>query len=231
MIEWIQIEELRFAVRRSDRRSSVRITVERDGSLTVAAPLGCLTAEIEQMVRRRLLWIYRRLQERELAPAPPEPKQYVSGEGFDYLGRTYRLQIVSPERGVPPLRLYKGRFLLDRDQRERGDELFRDWYAAHGQEWIERRLPLYVDRVGARPTQIQTRELGYRWGSCSKAGVVHIHWRVFQFSPRLVDYILVHELVHLIEPDHGPEFWYRVERILPDYQERREWLQLNGSLG
>jgi predicted metal-dependent hydrolase len=231
MSESIQIEELHFAVRRSDRRATLEISVERDGSLTVAAPVGCSTVEIEQVLRGRLLWVYRRLQERASTQTTPQPKQYVSGEGFSYLGRTYRLWIVPPERNVPPLRFHHGRFLLDRDQQERGGALFRDWYSQHGQEWIERRLPLYVDRVGVHPTRVCVRELGYHWGSCSRAGVVNIHWRAFQSSPRLVDYILVHELVHLIEPHHGPTFWRRVERILPDYQERREWLQLNGSLG
>lgn len=230
MSESIQLEELHFAVRRSDSRATVGITVERDGSLTVAAPSEYPIDEIERIVRGKLLWVYRRLQEREPVQSKPLPKQFVSGEGFSYLGRTYRLRLVAPERGIAPLRFHQGRFLLFRGKQERGEELFSDWYALHGQRWLERRLALYIDRVGARPARVRARELGYRWGSCTKSGVININWRAVQFPPRIIDYVLVHELVHLIEPGHDPMFWRRVERILPDYQERRQWLQIHGNL-
>ncbi len=95
-----------------------------------------------------------------------------------------------------------------------------------GREWFRNRVKLYLQRTGTEPAGIQVRDLGFRWGSCGKRGVLFFNWRLLQLPVRLLDYVVVHELVHLREPRHNPEFWRALEIALPDWRQREEALQM-----
>ena len=224
MTETLTLGDLTFAVRRSARRSTLGITLDRDGTLILAAPTDCSLDSIAATARKKLLWVYTRLAERELLRRPLRPKEFVNGEGFCYLGRSHRLLLVDGTPADPPLRLYQGRFLLRREEAPCGHRHLTRWYVAHGQPWIARRVALYADRIGATPRSIDVKELGYRWGSCGPAGRLHFHWQTMALPPRLIDYVVVHELVHLATPNHGPAFWQHVELAMPDYAERKRLL-------
>ncbi|MEV0974985.1 M48 family metallopeptidase [Microtetraspora glauca] len=218
----LHVGELRIAVSVSDRRKSVRLTVERDASVTAVVPPGISKNELTRMVEAKRPWLYGKLAEkRDLGENPPE-KEYVSGEGFLYLGRSYRLRIVDSG----DVRLSRGRLELAEGGGAR--DLVR-WYRRVGDPWLRRRVQPWVSRMGTEMTGLRVRPLGYRWGSCSQDGQVNIHWATMQLSPTLIDYVLVHELAHLRRPDHGPEFWRIVERTMPGYEDCRERLRRAGN--
>lgn len=221
------IDDLEFTVRRSNRRKTLGITIDRDGELIVTAPVAASVEEIERVVRQKGLWIYRKLAEREFAVGPGRDKEYVPGETFHYLGRSYRLRLVDAENGRPALQLQHGWFELLREERERGEKHFIDWYARHGKPWLTRRVGLWAPRVGVEPGSVRVQDLGYRWGSCGDQAL-NFHWRTLQLPPRIIDYLVLHELVHVVEPRHDSAFWQRVERAMPDYEARKEWLAEHG---
>jgi predicted metal-dependent hydrolase len=229
MSEQLLIGELRFRLRRSDRRKTLGITVERDGSLTLAAPAHCPQTQVEAYAREKLFWIYTKLAEKNLLFRPPAPKEYVSGESFPYLGRAYRLKLVDDFAQEAPLRLLHGRYLLRRDAVPDAAQHFARWYGRAGRPWLARRVEQLAPRIGVRPTHLEVRDLGYRWGSCSTRGGLNFHWRTLLLPPRIIEYIVAHELIHLVVPDHGAEFWRRLERAMPDYAERKQWLAEHGS--
>lgn len=158
---------------------------------------------------------------------PTEQKTYLPGEGFHYLGRSYRLKLVDSANN--PLRLYQGRFELLRSHQEQGRDLFIQWYRGHIQQYLELTTTSIANRIGAKPTSIQVRELGNRWGSCNPKGDIYFHWRVALLPNPMIEYVVVHEMVHLVQPNHNRDFWDRVERILPDCVDRKEWLAKNGA--
>lgn len=225
---YVRVDGFEVAVSERPRRRTLRLTVERDASLTASVPPGTEARTVEDFVREKRRWLYRKLAERaEYAPANPD-KEMVSGEGFRYLGRNYRLLIVDDE-GVEPVRLVRGRLRLRADCRDEGVAHLTRWYAERGQRWIARRIQPWARRMGADMSRLRVRPLGYRWGSCGRGGTVNIHWATMQLGPNLVDYVLVHELAHLDHRDHGPEFWRAVERAMPDYATRRETLKREGA--
>lgn len=216
------IDGLNFELRRSPQRRTISITVDRGGELKVTAPAQCPDPQIEQVVRSRLIWIYTALARKNLLHRDRLPLQYVPGESHLYLGRRHRILLVGA--GHPaPLRLINGRFELARSERHQAGELFRRWYVARAKERLTSRLEALAPHVDARPRRMEIRDLGYRWGSCSR-GVVYFHWRVMQLSPRLAEYVVAHELVHLREPRHGPGFWRLLRRVMPDSEERKHAL-------
>jgi len=223
----LTIDDLTFALRRSSRRKTLGITIERDGALVLTAPNDTPVEEIERLTRQKGLWIYRKLAEREFLIGPTRAKEYVPGETFYYLGRAYRLRLTD-EEDAPPLRLQHGWFELRRNELDRGERHFSDWYASHGAPWLARRVELYAPRVGVEPGPLKVQDLGYRWGSCGSASL-NFHWRALQLPTRAIDYVVVHELVHIVEPRHDQDFWSRVERAMPDYESRKAWLAEHGG--
>lgn len=213
---------LTFEVRRGNRRRTLEISVGRQGELCVFAPIAASVEEISAWVEKKLLWVYRKLSLKQGESQIGPPPEFVTGESFSYRGRTYKLKLVDEQS--EPLRFAGNTFLLRRNTRHNAEKYFQAWFRLNGLAWVEGRVRQYARRVNALPTKVSVRELAYRWGSCSRRQVISFHWKLFQLPVRLVDYVIVHELVHLVEPHHGPKFWACLERALPDWQERKEQL-------
>lgn len=223
MSETLKIGDLTFEIRRSNRRKTLGLTVDRGGELVIHCPESARQDVLEQWTRSKLLWVHRKLAlKEELAPKVREP-EFVTGERFRYLGRSYRLVVVSKQKDA--LTFTGGHFSLRRDERERGTEHFRKWYATNGQEWISARVNLLSRRTGLKPAGVALRDLGFRWGSCGKGRTLSFNWKLLQLKTRLVDYVIAHELGHLVEPHHNPAFWQILDRALPDWKQRKEELR------
>lgn len=208
-------------------RRGVRLTVERDARITATVAAGLDTARLVAAVKARHGWIYNKLEQRERDLARRPVKEIVTGEGFQYLGRSYRLKLVDDMPS--PVRLLQGRLQLRRDRLDRAEDDLIDWYRARGQAWLPRRAELWVDRMQAPLEAITVRKLGYRWGSCSRDGGVNIHWATMQLPAALIDYVLVHELAHLHRHDHSRAFWRTVRQAMPDFAGRRDRLRQAGA--
>ncbi|MCA8976289.1 MAG: M48 family metallopeptidase [Planctomycetes bacterium] len=227
MTELLVVDELEFEVRRSTRRKTVELIVDRGGELRITAPPQADPERLTRFVRENRFWLYTKIAEKETRQQPVGSKEFVSGEGFPYLGRSYRLLLV--DRQDVPLKLMAGRFALRRELAGRGREEFVRWYSDRALAWLGRRVPGWAQRMGVEPSGIEVRDLGFRWGSCGKGGNVNFHWAAILLPAGIVDYVIVHELAHLVEPNHTPEFWRRVQRAMPDCEERRRWLAERGG--
>jgi predicted metal-dependent hydrolase len=129
-----------------------------------------------------------------------------------------------------PVKLEHGRFKMARSVTRDGREHMVRWYIARAEPWLAKVIAAHERRLGVAPTGITVQDLGYRWGSCGKGDRLYFHWRTILLPPRIVEYVAVHELVHLQHPHHTPQFWARVERVLPDFALRKAWLAENGRL-
>ncbi|MGV9984744.1 M48 family metallopeptidase [Streptomyces olivaceus] len=208
-------------------RDGVRLTVERDARITATVPAGLDTARLVAVVRSRRRWIFDKLDERMEEAALRSDKEFVTGEGFHYLGRSYRLKLV--DEAPVPVGLVHGRLLLRRDCLDRAQDELIAWFRGRGNVWLPARAEPWAQRMRAPCQNIAVRRLGYRWGSCNREGGVNIHWAAMQLPASLVDYVLVHELAHLHKRDHSSEFWRVVGRAMPDYQARRDQLDRFGA--
>jgi predicted metal-dependent hydrolase len=162
-------------------------------------------------------------------PASPG-KEFVTGEGFDYLGRHYRLQLTDDPRRTG-VKLDRGRLRMPRaaaDDRSGGSAMIR-WYRHCALAWLPRRISPWAERMGLAPGDLDVRDLGYRWGSLGKNDRLNIHWAAMQLPVSLLDYVIVHELAHIGQPRHTPVFWAAVERAIPDCDQRRTRLATTGT--
>jgi predicted metal-dependent hydrolase len=166
--------------------------------------------------------VHGKLAAKALVSPQTRSPEFVSGEIFSYLGRGFRLKVVKEQREA--LNFDGDRFLLRSDSRPKAAEHFRRWYRQTGAEWLRQRVKTLAPRVGVNPSDIRVRDLGFRWASCGVMKVLSFHWKLLQLPVRLVDYVIIHEMTHLLHPHHNAEFWACVDRALPDWRERKAHL-------
>lgn len=222
----MRVDDLEFEVRLSDRRKTLQVTVDRAGELVLAAPTGVEASKLRDFVRSKRYWIYKKLAEKEQLQRPIPRKEYVDGEGFLYLGRSHRLKLIDNQN--EPLKLANGRFCLRRDEAAQGRQHFIRWYSSRGKDWLTAKANEYCSRMEVDPAGVKVQDLGYRWGSCGKDNWLYFNWKTMLLPRRIAEYVVVHELVHLHEPHHTPEFWRRLERAMPEYERRKAWLAEHG---
>ena len=217
---------VRYTVVRSARRKkTVTITLDRDRHVVVAAPLKTRNADIEAIVRKRAGWILRKLHEED---SRPQPRQLVSGESLYYLGRTVPLHVQTTDGLTPSVNLEDRTFRIECPEYLEGEErrtalreaLMR-WYWGRADETIRQSVELWQPRAGRKPARISLGDQKSLWGSCSSKGSLRFNWRIVMAPLALIDYVVVHELCHLVVANHSDRFWEQVARVMPDYSQRR----------
>lgn len=229
MPDRLVVDGLQFEVQRSGTRRSIGITVDRDGSLIVSAPQDCDENALAKFAHEKRMWVYRKLAEKDLLLSRRPSKEFVNGEGFVYLGRSHRLLLADGREDH--VKLERGRLVIRRDLATdvSGPQAMIEWYRSRALLWLPRRVEPWARRMGVSSAAIDVRDLGYRWGSLGKGDRIHFHWATIQLPPTLVDYVIVHELAHIHEPNHNNRFWTRVERAIPKFQAAKAELARLGS--
>jgi predicted metal-dependent hydrolase len=213
-------------------RKTTDIVIERNGIVTVRPPLDYTPEQVDAVVESKRMWIYRNLAEWKYLNASAVVREWVNGETFLYLGRSYRLALVSNQDCT--LQLKAGRFCLDRTKIEQGGtpaakQAFENYLTEKGQPRLNERVNYFAPKVGVRVAGIEVKDMGYRWASCGIRNVLNFHWKCLMAPPQIIDYILVHELCHFHYRDHSNAFWNEVDKVMPDYHARKEWLRKNGA--
>lgn len=226
-----QVQDIEYQLLPGTSRSTTDIVIERDGMVTVRPPSRMTPEQVDATVLAKRMWIYRSLAEwRELNNGKVR-REWVSGESFLYLGSSYRLELVAEQD--EPLKLKEGRFCLlrrviEQDGSEGAARAFCAFYIEKGLPRLQRRVRHFAPKVGFPDCQVEVKDLGYRWAACSKDGALSFHWKTLMAPLTVIDYIVVHELCHLHHRDHSDAFWNEVDKVLPDFQSRKEWLRLRG---
>ncbi len=221
--------ELHYQIVRSPKRKTLTITVERDRTVVVHTPAETPEDEVRRVVDQKRQWIFEKLRHTQKYKERPHPpgKEVVNGESAPYLGRDYRIEITETESGeveflrhflVPPAHLGKRR------------EVLRDWYIGQAKSKILPRAAHHAQELGAQFTAARIVDNQYRWGSCTPADSVHFNWRLIKAPMFVIDYVIIHELAHLIETNHTARFWSIVRARTPTMEKARMWLREHGHV-
>ncbi len=209
------------------RRKTISIFIERDGSVSARVPEDIPEDELKQVLLTKEYQIHKNLAEWEQLNDKKVIREYVNGQSFLYLGRNYRLSLVS--EGEKKLVLKNGRFVLPKQFQDKAKELFMEFYKEKLNEKLHPILSRYKGQIGVSPKQVKVMELQNRWASCSSIGKLNFHWKCAMAPIDVLNYIVVHELVHLIHPNHTQAFWNEIDKVMPNYERHVQWLRLNGS--
>lgn len=220
--------EVAFTVEVRPRRT-LSISVRPDQHVHVLSPPDVSLVQIRARVTRRAAWILRQQAYfQQFRPSTPA-RRYVSGETHLYLGRQYRLRL--EEAPTSQVKLIRGRLVVHTPYPTNADhtaQLLRQWYQQHAAEQfqavLQQCLPLLSEYQLPPPT-LQQRYLQKRWGSCSPAGRITLNTDLIRADKSSIAYVILHELCHLIEPNHSRRFYRLLSYILPDWKRRKEKLE------
>lgn len=209
------------------KRKSFSIEIDDSGEILLRVPIKASIEEVNEFIKRHSKWIEKKLNEIENRKIKYQPKNFVDGEKFLYLGKFYNLNIVKNQK-IPLI--FKNEFYLSKNYILNGYEIFKNFYKKMAKEIINERIKFYVNKYGFKYNKIKITSANKRWGSCTVGGNLNFSYRLIMAPLKVVDYVVVHELVHLVDKTHKKSFYNKVEKILPDYKERKDWLNKNGYL-
>lgn len=218
-----------YVLRRA-RRRSIGFVVAPDG-LTVSAPRWVRLADIETALLGKAAWILRKLAEQRERGSRQQAARVEWRDGctLPYLGGSLRIALDGSAGAAPRLVDEEGAapggiasLHLPRDT---GTELVRDgvrgWLQQQARRVFEARCAHFAPLMGVHPRRLSLTSAATRWGSASANGAIRLNWRLIHFPLATVDYVVVHELAHLVEMNHSPAFWYIVRTALPDFESAR----------
>ena len=227
---------INYRLRRSGRKKTLSIAVDPIEGVIVTAPRELDADRIHAMISRRAAWIASKLREIGDLSSDVGVREFVSGESFPYLGRNHRLKLIRRRGARTTVRVQRGRFevrvdslLSEWKQTETIRDALSNWYRQHAEDRLAERAVALSSRLGVSPPTILIRDQQRRWASCDSRGRVRVNWRIVMAPMKLVDYVIAHELCHLIRRDHSPAFWKLLRTVLPDYQARRARLKREGA--
>jgi predicted metal-dependent hydrolase len=209
------------------KRKTVSIFVERDGSVSARVPEDITYEKIKEVVLGKQYLIHKHLAEWEQMNENKIDREYVNGQSFLYLGRNYRLKIADEDS--ESLLLRNGYFILPKKHKEKAKDHFIRFYKEKLNDKIEPIVESLQSQLGVTANDVKIMELQNRWASCSTKGNIHFHWKCAMAPIDVLNYIVLHELVHLKYQNHTPAFWNEIDKIMPGYEKHVHWLKLYGA--
>jgi len=222
--------ELPYRLERRKRRRRVSVMMGVREGLIVRAPLRFPIKDVEAVLRDEADWIRDKLRWREDWLRLHPPLRIAGGEVIPLLGEEWKLEIRrDPARRRARVLAAEGRILLELPRSAEARTILSGWMRRLARRVILARVRCWSGRIGVRPGRVTLRDTRSRWGSCSSSGDLSFSWRLVMAPPDVLDYVIAHELCHIIQPDHSRRFWSMIARQSPDYERFRGWLAENGE--
>lgn len=212
-------------------RKTLEIGIKPPDNIKIVAPKYTSEEDILRVVRSKARWITGKLFEFKDVKYRRREKEYINGESFMYLGRNYSLTIrINKKLHKPIVRLYQGKFIVETPGNNQAllKNAMESWYRKKTLEKVTEKIEYYTPYFNVKPNLIKVKEQKKRWASCSSNRNLMFNWRCSMAPSNVLDYIIVHEMCHMIHLNHSRKFWDLLERIMPDYKDRKEWLKNNG---
>jgi predicted metal-dependent hydrolase len=215
---------------RSPRRKTAAIKIQK-GKVFLMVPACLPMAAIESLVTKKNRWIKEKLAiQNEIIAI--KPKEFISGETFSYLGRNHPLKI---ESGLyPVIKLHQDELVVSvrdktADNTQAIKQLLIKWYKQQAESELREKTLRFSRIIGVNPSAVTIKSFKSRWGSCSITAGIQYNWKIIIAPGRIIDYVVIHELCHILHHNHSPAFWKAVERYCHDYRDCSAWLKINGG--
>jgi len=220
---------INYTVKRSRKRKrTISLQISDKSELVIAAPYFTPAAEINRFVQEKQNWIHKTIQKRKEDSIKNKSREYINGEMFYYLGESFPLETFFEQNERKGLVFRGNRFYLNTaDATEKGIFCFVSWYKKKAREYINQHVDFFSREIGVLPRKINITSAEKRWGSCSADDNLSFSFRLIMAPPDIIDYVIVHELMHIKEKNHSAAFWKLMEAVMPEYKIHRRWLKDN----
>jgi predicted metal-dependent hydrolase len=226
--EYIAWDDQQIQVVRTQRQKTVSVQIEQ-GQVRIMVPQALPMAQIQAILAKKTHWIRDKLHQQQHTKLLCA-KEFIPGETFYLLGQHLRLQLVEEESSG----VYQsaGRLVVSLPVEQATPEQVRDaiivWYRRQAEVDLPERVRRYEQKMQVRATSVVVKPYKARWGTCYADGRVTLNWKIIMAPSRVVDYVVVHELSHLVHMNHSRQFWQLVQQYHPGYQAAKAWLKEHG---
>ena len=213
-----------YNVIRSNRKT-IALQINENAEIIVRAPHHVSQKRIHQFIEEKEAWISK-TQQKMLARQEEieQNSEFKDGKEILFLGIGYKVKLVHNTRAIT---IHDTVFEFPADLIEHAPEVLPHWYKRMAYKIIPPKVAYYAESLGLNYSKVGITSAKKRWGSCNSKGSINFSYRLIMTPPGIIDYVIVHELMHLREMNHSPRFWAHVESVIPDYKKRRKWLKDN----
>jgi len=219
---------IRYRIQKSSKRKTTEILVDRTG-VQVLSPKQKSSNQINGFIQKHAKWIYRKqlvAKEEKI-----EKISYQNGTRLPYLGKNYLLE-VKEVKGKESFMLRNGKFIarVNKISKPKLKKLFIEWSRQKSLPNLEKSVKKYSKKLGIKTGKILVKNQKNRWGSLSKKGTINFNQNLIRAPPKIIEYVIAHEVCHLKIPNHSTSYWRLLGTVMANFDERKEWLRLNKSL-
>jgi len=218
------MDDIEYAIIRSPKRKTLSIIIRPDSQVDVLAPKRMPAALIHQFVHDKQRWIQKKLHFIQHVRANYQPKSFHDGESVQLLGETY---ILTTRKDCTAVHISNQQLIVPSLAADQLKQQLIIWYRQQAEQYVQDRTQAFVAAIGKKPACIGVKAYKSRWGSCHHDGRIYFNYRLIMAPAWVIDYVIVHELCHLIHHNHSKDFWQTVGRIMPDYAQAKTWLKTN----
>jgi len=228
-------DKISYIIQRKPRRKrSIALYIDPPGTLRFVAPVRTKTATIENILQRRTDWIAKRLADMQRRPSPLFPRNVQNGDTIHYLGNSYRLQITGDADVAQSWHLEKDSLVINIPNAAliAAKELQQDirlelllWYKKQARKILKERLEHWARELDVKYRSLKINSPTRQWGSCSIRNDIRLNWRVIVAPMDAIDYLVAHELCHVVHKNHSRRFWQLLATVMPDHKVRRKLLR------
>jgi predicted metal-dependent hydrolase len=219
-----------YILKRSKRRrKTISLQISSAAEIVVSAPYFTKDFEISRFVQEKQNWINRAIRKQQEARIQNREKEFICGEYFHYLGQAYPLEVFFQQELPVGLVFWGGRFYLNcPDHLADRKCYFIEWYKTKARQYFVRQVEDLGRRLELQPGSVRVTSARSRWGSCSEENNLAFSFRLIMAPPAVIDYVIIHELMHIKEKNHSIRFWKLMETAMPQFKTQRRWLKENG---
>jgi len=226
---------LSFLLKRSSRRRTLAIVVGEDANVIVHAPFYSTLKAIHSFINEKTYWIFDKKHEAEKNISYLNSKKFDEGHEFLFLGKKYPINIKDGDTKTSRISFdglkWDVTFANNLNAHKKRDTVKKkmvQWYRKQAEEVLGGRIFYYSRIMGVEPKKIAVRSQKRLWGCCDfNTQTIHLNWQIILSPIKVVDYVVVHEMCHLMIPNHSKRFWKKVEKYMPDFKQYQKWLKIN----
>lgn len=216
--------------RNKKRRRTVSIVVKNNAEVVVFSPMKTSVKFIHEFVEKNISWIEKKRNSILEQQKKQSPRLFQNNEEIYYLGNVFKLRVIPCSSTKTRAYILESNLYIERHIDSNVKEILENFYIAEAKKHFTKRLQYFAQRENFIFSKLKIRNTKTRWGSCSPDNNICLTWKLMHASEPIIDYVIVHELVHTKIKNHSEKFWNKLESILPLYKEHKNWLRDNADL-
>lgn len=219
--------EIPYRIDFSTKRKTVAFIIERNGDVVVKAPEGFSVEKIGELVKKNRMQLYQKINHPQKIRANKENTFQLNGRSILFGGKNYKVFV---DKESADQFIFNGKFIISENISDQFSSKLRNWLISEAKEKLTPKIIETAKKLGVEYNKITVSDIQLRWGSCTPKNNININYRIIKAPAFVSNYIIVHELTHLIELNHTKEFWQIVKTAYPKYEEAKKWLLEKGEL-